>query len=904
MNSFRPVVRFAFQIFIFSALLTAAFPVESLWCQKAGQLTGRVYDQSTGENLIGVNVVIVGTPLGATTDLDGKYLIKKISSDSVDIRISGVGYSPKLIKHLAIAADHVNELNVSLTPESYNVGEVVVEAEATRSTENAILALRKKSAVIADAISTEQIKRTPDATSGDALKRVTGITVVDNKYVFIRGITDRYNATTLDGVSVSGADKDKKSFSFDMIPSNLIENIVVVKSTTPDLPGSFSGGLVQLNTLDFPNAATMKLSVASSTNSVTTGKDFLNSTGGKYDWLGIDEGVRSYPGDQATAAEVLKLAPNTWAPRKMTAPLNPSMSISYGNRFDFGGENSGANQLGILASLSYRNSYQHTDLVHNNYEQSRLGTGLKDDYTVLWGAVMNFSYKLSPLSKISFRNNFDQSGANQVRQFHFSDGGNNSDNIYTEQSWNQRTLYTGQLNGDHTISSLNGLNVQWRASVSSSRREDPDLREADYARVLDDPTSPYLATTNFRAWSHTNDRIFSGGSDAMLPVDNFKIKIGGFAEQRKSNYEIRYFSLTPDGFPFTLLQLPLDSIYLPQNIRRHGFLANESTVPSDSYEGEQTTFAGYSMIDAPFALLAQQFHLVAGARVENSDQTVSVPITKNAAGPVKQFDLKRTDILPSLNLTYLLNEGMNLRFAYSQSVNRPEFRELSPTLFFDYIRYELVGGNPNLQRAFIHNYDVRFEFFPHVGELFAVSYFHKVLSDAIEEYIFPSSTESRSWQNSNGSNSGWEIEARKSFGFLGSYFANSFINGNYSRIESEVRISDALLGDYVRPLQGQSPYTINGSLSFTDPNIGTTVNVSYNKFGRRIQAVGGRSSDIYEEPRDQVDLGITQPLMNMFELKFTVKNLSDKDRVLTRADQIYEQNSLGRTYALSATMSW
>jgi TonB-dependent receptor len=468
-------------------------------------------------------------------------------------------------------------------------------------------------------------------------------------------------------------------------------------------------------------------------------------------------------------------------------------------------------------------------------------------------------------------------------------------------------VYTGQLAGTHSLPSIGGLEVQWRGAYSTSHREDPDEKRVTYYRPLDDPTFPYEAAVNQRSWADLKERTLSGGVDFVLPVLTGKLKVGASADGRTSDYGIRYFNITPDfGAPSSLTRLPISEIYAVENYGPGKFLMTESSKPTDSYAGESHLIAGYVMADAPFQLFDQRFRISGGARLEHWDQTVTVPRTLEPNGPVDADRIDKTDILPSVNLTYVVSDNMNLRFAHYHSVNRPVFRERARTGYFDFVTYEVIAGNPALDRSYIHNYDVRFEVFPEVGELFAVSLFSKAISGAIEEQLGQSATRTRSWFNSPaGSNTGFELEARKSLGFLGEYWRSLMVTFNYARIYSTIEYTvtegnsaNTTFATATRPMQGQAPYIINVALLFTEPSLGTSLSVSYNRSGRRLQTVGFLSSDIYEEGRDLVDLGITQPVWGGLQVKFGIRNLLDRNRVQTRAGYRYDDSTIGRSYSL------
>jgi len=905
-EKFRKKTYLFLNVVVYSFILLFA---PTVYSQNTGQLYGTITSENSGEVLIGINIVITDTKLGAATDLEGKYVIHNIPSGYYSIKISGIGFATNIINEVKISGNEKTPLNVMLREESYKFDEVVITGDKIHSTDAALLSERKKSLEISDQISSEQIKRTPDATSGDALKRITGINVVDNKFVYIRGISDRYNETMLDGSSVTSTEAGKKSFSFDLLPSNLLEFTSVIKSSSPDLPGNFTGGLVQLHTLDFPNDRIIKLSYGTSANSNTSFKNFFSSQSNSGDWLGFDNGSRKYPGDNKDINQLGKLASNNWAPRSSIAPLNNSFSLVYADKLDFSKEEDYRDQFGYVLALTYRNTYQRNDKVINDIVNSRYNNGSNDQFSVLWGSLANFSLKLNGLHKISFKNNFNQSGEDAVSHFDSKDFNTYLNNQYTVIDWTQRSVYNGQISGEHTFPSLDNLNFQWKAGVSSSKREDPDRKEVTYYRSLDDDVSPFTAAINQRSWSKMNDRTFTYGLDFVLPVLAGKLKIGSLYETRETDYRIRFFNIVPDyqgGISDSLTQLPLDQIYASGNYGSGKFLINESSKATDSYKGNQQSLGAYFMADLPFTLLEQNFRIAGGIRLENSLQNVSVPKSFDPNGPSTTTQLKNIDYLPSFNFVYIFNEITNLRLSYSQSINRPDFRELASTGFYDFIKYEFVGGNPDLKRALIKNFDVRFEIFPGAGEVFAVSFFKKSISNAIEERLFQSSVRTRSWFNSdNADNYGWEFELRKSLAFIHPLLNNLSVMANYTRVNSKVSVTDTRGNStstetftYTRPLQGQSPYTINLSLWYSNPVWGTTLNVMFNKFGRRLDAVGFQSADIYEESRDMVDFAISQDISKNIDLKFTVRNLTNKDRVLTQDNLLYERTESGKTYSL------
>jgi TonB-dependent receptor len=876
---------------------------------QSGSLQGKVTDEANGEDIVGANVLVMGTNMGGVSDLDGKFLIRNIPVGTYTVKISYVGYGTKSITGIVIKDREVVNINVALAIQTVEAQEVVVTAERVLATEAAILSERKKAATIGDGISAEQIKRAPDATSGDALKRVTGLAIVDNKFVFIRGVTDRYNGTMLNGVSVSTTDTDvdKKSFSFDIVPANLLENTVVTKTATPDLPGDFTGGLVQLNTLDFPNRRIVKLSLSTSYNTISNLTTVQKSQSGGSDWTGFDDGTRAYPNTSLNGYELGKSLPNNWAQRSSRAPLNGSFNLSIGDALPIGED-----QLGYVAALSYRNGYQRTQAETDYFRTgSRIleASGTRDQFTVLWGGLLDVNFKFSGMHKISFKNNYNQTAEDKAS---FISGVDENDQTFRTQvtEWDQRSLYVTGLSGDHKLPELFGLELQWKAGYAQSLAKEPDRKTAVYSKNVASVNDPYIKGHTDRSWSDLREFTRTASIDFTLPVENAKIKFGALAEGKKRNYDIQFFvpELERGSRAFELTLLPIDSIFMPNNFGPGKFVMSRLDNPQDKYSASQNLYAGYFMVDLPFNVLDQSFRFVGGARLENSKILVNTldPYVTNKPYVAR---LEKVDVLPSLNLTYLVTENMNLRLAYSQSVNRPEFRELANHYFYDYSIYEGVYGNPLLRRAFSKNYDIRFEMFPSIGELLAVSYFNKSISGAIEQQLIISSNPERTWFNSpRGTNYGYELEIRKSLDFLGGYLANFSITGNYTRVFSSIEypIFFGATEFAKREMQGQSPYMLNLSLLFNEPSLGTSVNILYNAFGERLDAVGDdRAFDVLEEARGVLDASISQPIMSGLELKFTAKDIgASLKKFRTREGNPYRTLYQGTTYSLQASLSF
>jgi hypothetical protein len=905
-------------------LATALLMAPMAFSQSTGQITGKVTDAAKGEALIGANAVIDGTQLGAAVDVDGNYLIKNVPTGAYSVRFSFVGYAAKVVNNVVIEAGKTAKIDVILKEEVIQGEEVVVEATAILHSENAVLQQQRKAATIGDAIAAEQIKRAPDATTGEALRRVTGVSIVDNKFVYIRGTSERYNNTLLNGAQLSSTEPDKKAYAFDTLPSNLLENTVISKSFTPDLPGNFSGGLVQINTIEFPEKLTIRLSATGAYNIASTTENFRTYEGSKWDAFGIDDGTRKLPSavngskvissnySKSELQNIGRAFPNIWSVATQKAAPNSSYMLSLGSSASLFGRT-----LGYIGALSYRNSFDKIEIVRNDYNFD--GTpqfeyqGDEYRFSVLWGGLLNLSYKLGNFHKISFKNLYNRAADDEVIELHgnYYDAGNEQKN--TGLRFVSRSSYSGQLISEHAFPKLAGLQWNWRAAHSVAERDEPDYRRVSYARGIEAP-EPFRANLSFvpnpasggRFFATMNDDNWDFASDFTLQLSQAKLKFGGLFNNGQRDFAARIFAYkTTSQTDYRLLYSDLDTLFAPQHIGARGLEIDEITNKADKYDASQQLAAGYLMLDLPFRLWSKNLRLIAGARVENNEQKLNSFDQQDR--PV-QVDLKKTDVLPSINLTYNLSAAANVRAAFSQTVSRPEFRELAPFAFFDFSTVSVIYGNPDLRRALIRNYDVRFEMFPSVGEILSASIFYKDFTDAIEEVIVPTTELTRSYGNAHKArNYGFELEMRKSLRFLNNMLSNFSLTANYSWIQSKVDLpgSSLAIAKDGRRLQGQSPYMINLGLLYASLQRGTSVSLLYNRFGKRIAQVGSLyDDDIIEMPRDLLDFTLSQNLGERYELKLSAKDILSQEQAFTQAERKVKGNQKGSTYSAGLSVKF
>lgn len=893
---------------------------------QTGSIAGSVTDAENGEMLIGVNILVVGTMTGASTDLDGLYEIKNLTPGKYSLKFSYVSYTGVTINDIEVKGNQKTQIDVQLKQESTILQEVVISAELLKSNENSILKIQKNSNNIMDAISAELIKKNNSSDGTDVLKRMTGVAISDGKYAYIRGVSDRYNNTLLNGSSLPSTDPEKKSFSYDIFPSSMIENVMTAKTFTPDKPADFSGGLVQINTVDFPSQFFLNLSASSGYNSNTSLKSLVTYNGGKTDFLGLDDGTRERPalinGSKVVKGnfsddqlkEIGLSFKNNWGTFSEKAPLNANYKFSMGNKY-----NLGDNVLGLTGSLTYSNSQENKEYQRT----SATFDGLRYDYngvnynnSILWGALFNTSYKFAQNNKISIKSIYNQSTDDDILV-------NEGDYEYTSQfrkttalRYVSRSLFSSQLAGEHVIPSFNSSTVNWNFSYNNSKRNEPDARRYVYARDISETDAPMQLlldqswTTRF--YSDLNDELYGFNIDFTIkPFSNKSMpvfKTGLLYDRKERQFDARIFGFRnlPGGNfrrEDSLLYANIDQIFQPENFENKFLQVIEITKPSDSYESDQSVLGSFIMFDAT---MFDKLKVVGGVRYEKSTQNLYSQSETNQRISISP---EYNDWLPALNLTYLLTERINLRAAYSRTLARPEFRELAPYSYYDFLTSELVIGDTSLQRTLINNYDFRFEYYPALGELFAVSLFYKEFNNPIEQvFIATSGFEAyRSYANvPNAKSYGLEFEVRKSFNFISENLTGLSFIGNLSLIKSKVKVDENQVVGFAkaeRAMQGQSEYIMNLGLYYENDEYGFTASTVYNKVGDRIAQVGFINvGDIIERPRDQIDISLSKKLFRNLSLSFAARDILAQDHIFIQKrpgkDTIESRYKKGQNYSV------
>jgi outer membrane receptor protein involved in Fe transport len=900
--------------------------------QGTGRIVGRVFSSRNAEPLVNAEVSIPSLNLGALTDLDGRYLIAGVPPGTHDIVVRLIGYGTKTLTGVAVDAGAVVPLDIALAPEAIQFEALTVTASRERGSATSLLTDRLGAALVVDAIGADQIARSPDGDAAAALARVPGVSVVDGKYVYVRGLGERYGSTTLNGAPLPSPEPDRKVVPLDIIPTGLLESVVTAKTYSPDQPGDHAGGLVQLRTRQFVGARSFKVSASVGFNTAATWKDGLGYAGGKYDFLAFDDGARDLPAavpadrslDGLASADLERIGKafiGTWGPRREPLPLDQSFGLAFGDQIELGGL-----ALGFLGSLTQSSGYtRYADAIErvysaNDVEVDYLGETTTQAATL--GALANLGLRITPTHRITLAAVYNRFADDEARIF---DGWNldaNADVRNYRIRYLSQTLLNVQLSGDHVFDGLGDVGLRWRGAYAAAGRYEPNTREMLYRKA---PDGRFLWENFIQSGSvfHqdlTEDGV-SGGVDLELPIRlrslPASLSLGAAIDLRdRAAYTRRFRFLQRGAVAEEVRERSPDLIFSDETIRAvDGFLIDESTFDTDNYDAGQEVLAAYVMIDTE---ILPRLRLAGGARIERAEQTVT-PRVLPGSGLIapEGANTEDTDILPALNLTYRLGDAMNLRLGVSRTLARPHLRELAPFHFADYAGGYLTLGNTLLRRATIRNHDLRWEWSPGPGRVLSLSTFHKRFTDPIEVLVLPSTELKKTWVNAGrATNYGVELELRTGLEFLAPALESLAINANVTLVRSEVETGGVVrawdagqelrieLPARERPLQGQSPYVVNLGLSYVQPTLGTTATLLYNRFGRRIDSVGSAVlADVYEEARDRLDFVAEQPLPYGLSIKVTASRLLGSEVRFTQDGRTVRTYDAGRTLSVSASWS-
>jgi len=888
---------------------------------------------------------------GMASGIDGGYSLE-VAPGLYRLIASLQSYTPTVLDDIKVSAGDTVETRVTLVPRPIQIEGVQVKGTELRGTEASALSKQKKAAAVSDAITSEQIQKSTDSNAAEALQRVTGLSVVGGRYVYVRGLGERYSSTQINGASVGTPEPNKRVVPLDVFPSGVLDNVVVQKSYTPDQDGEFGGGVVNLNTKDFVDGKRFTQSLTTGASAGALSREFLTYPGGRFDFLGFDDGRRGIPGTLSRLAGDRRVAPatfggegltpeqvqeigrsfeNVWTPRGEGAKPNYAYSASFSRGLTVLGK-----EVGFLSSLSFNNSFNSLSRENNAY------VGTAQDLTplylykveestarVLGGALGNLSVRLADQQALRLRMLYTRSAEDNARVSNGPNFDYGSEGVrITHLGYVERGLLSGVLSGDHTFAGLGRLVVDWNSGYSLATRNEPDRREY-VTEIVDPATGEYqisrrvIPLTRIFGEMLENDR--SQRLNLAIPLRTWsgresKLKVGGAHRSRSRDSSFRRFGFRvgTQAVSNLDLSLPPESLLVDENIRPGYFTFLETTRDNDRYRAGQRLNAGYVMADVP---VLKKLRMVGGLRYEKSEISVDSRSPYGQGIDASYVTLTDEDALPAVNLTYSLTGQSNIRASFSNTISRPEFRELSPFSMYDYETGYSEQGNPDVKSSMIGNYDLRLEQFLDTRELLAVSVFHKNLERPIENVVEPTSGGYSLFPRNGheGRLNGTEFEMRIGAARIWDAFAKVFplvetpsalqhfgLSANYSRVRTSVRVKVATADDgsdieREGPLNGQSSYSLN--LGFFYGSKAFEGSVLYTAFGRRLSQVGAgqypnKLPDIYEYPLQSLDLTVSKDIAGM-RLKLSAENLLNDVVEFRQGDEIARRYVPGRVYALS-----
>jgi len=923
-----------------------------------GMITGKAVDAQTGLPLEGSTIFLIEKSIGTRADQNGVFVFGKLQAGNYSIKCSYMGYVEKIVTDINLGENENKEINISLSKKSNKElkGAVIVaqRVKGAGETVATLLVAQKNSANVSDGVSAESIKKTPDKSSSDVIKRVTGASIQNDKFAVIRGLNDRYNASFINGAPLPSTESDRKAFAYDIFPSGIIDNLVIYKTATPDKTAEFGGGIIEISTKSTSSKPITVISISQGYNNLITGKKrFVSEMKGNTDWLGLDDGTRALPSGipsdkqgfiDASTADKLGYAKlfgkYKWGIKEVDTKPNLSLQIVKSLNIKLKEKQF----ISSLFSVTYNKSNSFVSGERNSFNGN--GGNINDpDYViiqerkfidsvyneeVICSALGNVGIKINNRNNISWKNNMSVNTDNTLVK-------REGYNEYTVDSTNKikqifrnfvsDKIFNSQLLGEHQIGKFK-TKLNWLVAYSKVDRSTP-FQAISTSNQL---TSDVPGSHGNMVSASSQENLRSAKLDISQPYTLFKgsqnmFKIGFGYLARERNYTNRVLGFAqaitnnPYDVDYSILNLPYDQIFLTQNLGllsngKASILVNDATVPNSAYDASSSTLHAYLMNDQRF----KKFRLIYGVRMESFSQKLVA--AQRGLGAIN-IKYTKVDYCPSANLVYSLTEKTNVRLSYSKTLNRPEYRELANFGFPDYLSGFFVGGDSTLKRASINNFDVRYEIFPGRAQLLSVSAFHKAITNPIE---FSTSSfyasEARYVQSKSATISGAEVEFRV---LLSTLFArkneksllNNFtLSGNGTITKSSVVVGSASDSISSRPLQGQSPYILNFALSYVGDSSGISSTLSLNRIGRRLAIAGSNIlPEFFDKERTVIDFQIAKTFLDdKLELKFNARDLLaqdiityldfDKSRTLTEKDKIFTKNKAPRVFIFSASFKF
>ncbi|PJZ69274.1 TonB-dependent receptor [Leptospira perolatii] len=976
---------------VFLVLLLIGSIAET-WAQGAGKIRGKIVDGDSGDAVFGATIVVRSIKKFAKTDFDGNYDLE-LPAGTHEVEFQMMGFSAQK-KTVTVSAGKSQVVNITFGIQKLET--VDVKGRALNDAEAALLAIQKKGSTVSDGISKEAIKKSPDSSAGEVVRRVTGITLVGGKFVFVRGLGERYSNTELNDTLIPSTEPDKRVVALDIFPAGVLKNVRIIKTFAPELPGEFSGGLVKIETQEYPEEKQFSVTLGAGGNYNTTGKKFLSMNQGDA-FGGVNENQR-IPSIVQSVPESIPFQPGNifgglppkltqastasfnqkWTPDSGPASFDRNMSISFGDTYKIGTSGS---RLGILVGSTYNRNYRFRQEASNRYfagvysPLSNQGANLNfqqkqnaDLYTEErnWGNNLNLAYEITKGQQIFLKTLYSQQGEATVRDAKGTDYIDNFNFAALTTTYTSSRILHNTIGGDHALNIIGDRphKLDWRVNYAEAVREQPNLqqqvwRRPDGAAANQNYTRLGNNPDGSRFFSESTDTVKTAKFDYEIPFDQWNglkstFKFGSYSMERSKDFRFREFGQKPNTVVPGIDQYPVPGeVYSnPYQFIKDNATFSERRSEANAYDASQKLQAYYGQVEIP---IQPKLKLLTGLRYEDSFQHVKTflmtdvnrltnvnygcdvkdefarisLINNNICDPNNNGvgQLRTKDKLPSFNLNWEFKDNQIIRFAATQTLTRPDLRELSPFGFTPYFGANRVFGNSDLRRTFIHNYDLRYEYYLNSTDYVGVGAFFKQLSSPIEmvgQPIAGSISQRFTFLNANEATiRGVELDFRKDLLERVRFEANLFLISSRVDVmpwETFVAAKSGLLDpasrasaysptNISRPLQGQSPLVFNIKFDFKlDEKKKHGIGVYYNYFGDRLYAVGANGlPDAYERAVGLTDIVYTYKRNDHLEFKASAQNIFDtryrvyQKNPLTGEKDLFQSYRTGVSFSFSAT---
>jgi hypothetical protein len=914
-----PARRLARRIML-SAMLCLPFALPVCAQSQTGRIVGRILDGSRSAPVFGAVVELVGgaSRIATNSSIDGRYTLSDVPSGEVSVRVRMIGFGPKMVSGIRVPAGGAVTQDIMLSAEAVQLEELSVTSEAERGSISKALNEQRNATGIVNGITAEQIAKSPDGDAGQAVQRISGVTVQDGKYVFVRGLGERYTTTSLNGARIPSLEPERKVVPLDLFPSSLLEGITTSKTFVPDQPGDMTGAEVNLKTREYPSRRVITFSVGTGLNTAATGPNVLKAPTTGREWLGFATTPRSLPDPVRAAGDLKTMTPeqekgfvgsfrNAWSARSGSGSPNGSLGLSVGGEDPFFGQ-----PLGYLASLSYSTGQE----LRKNEEKGLAATGGSTGTAVpfntyfgstarnsiLWGGLLNLSTRIGSGTRISTSNTYSRSADNEASVLTGDNEEFGQTFQFTRLTYTERSVRSNQLAGEHLIGGRHLIN--WSASSSGVTRNEPDRSDIGYVVQPGGggnavPTEWFgqarFATRTFSKLTERGTDLSANYQLAFGPASRSTlIKVGGAWRSTTRTSDTRAYDIVNRSLtPAELAQSP-ERIFNGQ-YASEGRLLLRANAFGGGYDADDRVTAGFGMLDVP---IGAHVRVIGGARLENWRLDV---LTRTPQGDTVPALPRAHDLLPSLAINVAVGEDQNLRFSGSRTVSRPEYRELSPVPYFEQVGLLTTFGNPNLRRATIANADVRWEWFPTPGEVLSVSFFAKRFTNPIEKIIvLQAGAAALGFVNAKAANNyGVEFEFRKNMGLLDAALIPVTLFANTTLMKSQIKPGSDVLTSADRPMVGQSEYVVNAGLGYLSGSGRVNATVFYNVAGPRITEAGVSGlPDTYERARQMVDATLQIPLFATGSIKLDGRNLLDSPVTILQGGVTRHRYTTGRVFSV------